>query len=107
MKQDVGRRVKELRITLKLTQEQFALPLGVDRGHIAGIETGSRNPSEPLVKIIHFIYCVNEAWIKSGEGEMFITPEAALKSQMARFGERAIVETLNKILKNQIKIILP
>lgn len=99
MRSDIGKRIKILRTSLKLTQEQFARPLGVDRGHIAGIETGSRNPSEPLIKLIHFVYCTNETWLKTGAGEMFIPPEVFLKNMMARFGERAIIEAFNNIMK--------
>lgn len=95
----VGKRIKELRSFLKLTQEQFARPLGVDRGHIAGIETGSRNPSEPLVKLMHFIYCVNETWLKTGKGEIFIPLEDQIKEKMTRFGERAIIEAFNNIMR--------
>lgn len=96
MKLGVGKRIKELRATLNLTQEQFAVPLGIDRGHVAGIETGSRNPSEPLIKLIHFIYCVNETWIKTGEGEMFTSPDESLKSLMARHGEQATIEAFRR-----------
>ena len=99
MKTEVGRRVKELRTALNLIQEQFAKPLGVDRGHVAGIETGSRNPSEPLIKLIHFIYCVNETWLKTGEGEMFISPEESLKNIMARLGERAFLDAVTNVMK--------
>ena len=99
MKTEVGKRIKELRTYLNLTQAQFAKPLGVDRGHIAGIETGSRNPSEPLIKLIHFIYCVNDTWLKTGKGEMFISPEDALKSLTARFGEQAVLKAFKNIMK--------
>jgi transcriptional regulator with XRE-family HTH domain len=97
----VGKRIKQLRSFLNLTQEQFALPLGIDRGHVAGIETGSRNPSEPLLRLIHLIYCVNETWLRTGEGTMFISPEEVIKSQMARLGEGAIIEAFNNIMKER------
>lgn len=100
MKTEIGIRLKELRTVLNLTQARFAAPLGVDRGHIAGIETGTRNPSEPLIKSIHFIYCVNETWLKTGQGEMFITPDELLKSLKDRFGEqaffRAVINMMNE-----------
>jgi len=75
------------------------LPLGIDRGHIAGIETGSRNPSEPLIKLIHFIYCVNETWLKTGEGEMQANPEEFIARQIACLGQQAIIDAFLNIMK--------
>ena len=39
----VGRRVKELRNNIGLSQEKLALKAGVDRTYLAGIESGKRN----------------------------------------------------------------
>lgn len=89
MKREIGHRIRIIRSQLNLSQADFAAPLGVDRGHISGIETGSRYPSEPLMKLICFVYGVNEAWLKTGEGEMFVPPEEALEKLMARYGEQA------------------
>ncbi len=40
-----GQRVKELRITKKLTQEQFAQNCELHKNYIGMIERGERNPS--------------------------------------------------------------
>ncbi|MBQ3113255.1 MAG: helix-turn-helix transcriptional regulator [Phascolarctobacterium sp.] len=39
----VGKRVKELRNGIGLSQEKLALRAGVDRTYLAGIESGKRN----------------------------------------------------------------
>jgi transcriptional regulator with XRE-family HTH domain len=98
---EIGTRIKYLRTHLKINQGEFSEPLGIDRSHIAGIENGSRNPSEPLLRLISSIYCVNLIWLKTGEGEMFVSSEEALKSQKARMGEQAFYEALNNIMKEQ------
>lgn len=95
----IGERIKTLRKSLKLTQQQFAKALDIDQGHIAGIEKGSKNPSKPLQKVICLTFYVNDIWLKTGEGEMFITPEESLKSQKARFGEQAFVQAVGRIMR--------
>lgn len=39
----VGLRIKELRESHHVSQEQFAHRIGMDRSYLASIETGSRN----------------------------------------------------------------
>lgn len=41
----VGSRIKELRKTKGLSQEKFALEVGLDRTYIASVESGKRNIS--------------------------------------------------------------
>ena len=43
IRNNVGRRVKELRKRDGLTQERFALMTGINRSYLADIEKGSRN----------------------------------------------------------------
>lgn len=40
-----GRRVRQLRQRLGLSQEEFAARSGLDRTYVGGIERGERNPS--------------------------------------------------------------
>ena len=40
-----GKRVRELRLALKLSQEKFALKINMDRTYLAAVESGKRNIS--------------------------------------------------------------
>lgn len=40
---DLGKRIRELRQQTGLSQEKFALKIGMDRTHFASVETGKRN----------------------------------------------------------------
>lgn len=42
---DVGRRMRELRLKTGLSQEKFALRIGMDRTYYASVEAGKRNIS--------------------------------------------------------------
>lgn len=65
-------RLKKLRKTLDLTQQEFADKLKVPRNTIGGYEVGKSNPSDAAVNNICNIFNVNEDWLRTGNGEMFI-----------------------------------
>lgn len=65
-------RLKKLRKTLDLTQQEFAGKLKVPRNTIGGYEVGKSNPSDAAVNNICNIFNVNEEWLRTGNGEMFI-----------------------------------
>lgn len=51
-KEQFGKRVRELRTHAKLSQEKFALKIGMDRTYLASVEQGKRNISlENIQKI--------------------------------------------------------
>lgn len=64
-------RLKQLRKTLDLTQQEFANKLGSTRDNIGGYETGRRNPSAAVISLICTKFNVDETWLKTGEGNMF------------------------------------
>lgn len=98
---NISERFKKARKALKLTQDDFAKPLGINRSYVASIENGSREPSDTLLKLIEYEHRLSVTWLKAGEGEMFTCPEEFLKMQMARMGERAFLEAVSKIMKER------
>lgn len=64
-------RLKELRKTLNLTQQEFAEKIGVKRNTIAQYESGRNAPIDAVITLICRTYSVNETWLRTGEGEMF------------------------------------
>ena len=67
----MNERIKELRKTLKLTQQEFADRLSLKRNTIATYEMGKATPSDRTVNDICEKYNVNEDWLRNGIGEMF------------------------------------
>ena len=45
IKEKIGKRLRDLRLDKKLSQEKFAFECGLDRTYIASIEQGKRNVS--------------------------------------------------------------
>ena len=65
-------RLKELRKTLKFTQQEFADSLKMSRSNIGSIESGIINITDRNIDIICEKYHVNKDWLLTGEGEMFV-----------------------------------
>lgn len=68
----MNERIKKLRRFLDLTQQEFADKLGTTRNNIAGYEIGRRSPSEAVISLICRTFNVSDAWLRTGEGEMFV-----------------------------------
>lgn len=65
-------RIKKIRKELDLTQQEFSDKTGIPRDSIGGYETGRRNPSEAAISLICTKCNVNEEWLRTGNGEMFV-----------------------------------
>lgn len=68
----MNNRIKGLRSALQLSQEDFATSLNLSRNFVWMLEKGEREPSDRTIKDICRNYNVNEEWLRSGSGEMFI-----------------------------------
>lgn len=66
-----GLRIKDLRKTLEMTQNDFAVRIGLTQNTITKYETGLRSPSNQIVISICREFNVNEEWLRTGNGEMF------------------------------------
>lgn len=65
-------RLKKLRKTLNLTQQQFADRIGSKRNTVAKYETQANTPSTAVISLICREFHVNEEWLRHGTGEMFL-----------------------------------
>lgn len=79
MKMQMNSRIKELRTKLKLTQEEFAEKLGATRSAIASIENDKCTVTTQMIKLVCITYNVNEAWLRTGKGEMLAKKEDSLE----------------------------
>lgn len=67
----MNERIKKLRRTLDLTQQEFADRIGVKRGTIANYEIARNEPTDSIVSLICREFNVSEKWLRNGEGDMF------------------------------------
>lgn len=93
----MNERIKELRIALRLTQEDFGKVIGVQRAAVNKWEKGINGVADSMILSICREFGVNEHWLRTGDGEMFEqTRETVLDKLCAEYDlgaeHRAIVE---------------
>jgi len=75
--ENVGDRIKALREKLgndgkKMSQTEFGKRIGLSQNAIANVENGNNGASESAILNIVREFHVNETWLRTGEGEMFL-----------------------------------
>lgn len=66
----MNERIKQVRRSLGITQQEFAERIGLKQNSIALIESGKRNTSDLVILAICREFKVNEGWLRYGEGKM-------------------------------------
>lgn len=65
-------RLKTLRKELSLTQQAFSDRLGIQRSTYSKYELGTNIPTDAVINLICDRFHVNETWLRTGEGDMFV-----------------------------------
>ena len=78
----MNERLKKLRKTLGLSQENFGKRIGVTKTAISRAEAGLNSISHMSIKSMCREFGVNEEWLRTGSGNMF--EEMSLAEQAAR-----------------------
>lgn len=68
----MNERMKELRKAMGKSQEEFGKILGITKSGVSDIESGRRNVTEQHIIMLRNEN-VNEDWLRTGNGEMFIS----------------------------------
>ena len=79
----MNERLKKLRKELDMTQQEFAEGIGIKRNTMATYESGRNEPIDAVISLICTKYNVNENWLRTGEGEMFV--EMSYDDEIAQF----------------------
>ena len=66
-------RIKQLRKALDLTKQEFADRLHIERSTVSNYESGTRSLTNAMISLICREFSVSEVWLRSGEGEMFVS----------------------------------
>ena len=67
----MNERLVLLRNTLKLTGAKFGERIGIKKSTVSGLENGTANLTDRMLKSICREFNVNEEWLRNGTGEMF------------------------------------
>ena len=99
----MNERIKELRKNLKLTQQEFADALNIKRGAVANYEIGRNEPIDAVISLICKTFNVNEEWLRSGAGDMFLElpeedEEAAYVSELLEDSDNDLYKLIKEIM---------
>ena len=72
MSQTVNERMRELRLSLGLTQAEFGARVGLKQAVIGQMETGARNLTARNFDLICEKFSVNPDWLRSGTGAVHV-----------------------------------
>ena len=82
-----GERVRILRKELSLSQEIFGKKLSVRKTAISKIERGENCLTDRMLKSICREFNVNDEWLRSGKGDMFLPIEDEVAEIVSRLLE--------------------
>ena len=82
-------RIKEVRKAKGLSQAAFGAPFGANRDMINNVENGRAAVSDIMIASICRTYDVNEHWLRTGDGEMFV--QIARSDEVMDFVGRAMI----------------
>jgi len=104
-------RLKKLRKTLGLNQEDFGSKIGLTRSAICNYENGSRTLMEQTIISICREFNVNRVWLVEGIGDMFTNlPETILDELALQFDlsvdEKELVADFCNLSKEQRTVIM-
>jgi transcriptional regulator with XRE-family HTH domain len=98
-----NRRLRAVRYTLKLRQNEFSEALGLKQGSYSDLERGKNNLSSSVKLLLKEKFNVNIDWLETGSGNMFSEKQSESKikaNDSSIFIERLINQ--NRILAEEV-----
>lgn len=79
----MNKRIVEIRKSAGLTQEQFALKMGISKNYVNLIENGKKQPGNRLISDICQVFQINEIWLRTGSGTPNISKTGAFSALLS------------------------
>lgn len=103
-------RIRELRKTLGLSQKDFAQKIGLKQNSVSYMEKDGATVTEQNIKTICSQFSVNEGWLRTGSGKMFLDNEKKQKEFFDIFDDLSpalqdyLIKTAKDLLDTQTKM---
>lgn len=98
----MNNRLRELRKTLKMNQEDFGKLLGITKSGVSDLESGRRNVTEQHIIMLK-MHDVNEEWLREGTGKMFV--ERSRDEEISIFIGKLLEKESNSFQKRFISML--
>ena len=79
----LGERLKDVRLNLRMTQQDFADRISIKRSTLANYEQGRNEPIDSVISLICREYGVSEEWLREGTGEMYVPQAQTVVDELA------------------------
>ena len=93
-------RIQYVRNYYQLNQTDFSLEIGMSQSNYSKIELGKTKPSMTVLYALMARFAVNPNWVKTGQGEMLLSPDEYLANGVKLLGSQKIGEGLIRFLKD-------
>ena len=109
----MNERIRAIRKALHLKQREFAERIGLKQNAISTMEKAGSSITEQTIKAICAQYCVNEAWLRTGEGPMFLESTRRQQELLAVFDrldpafQECCIASAKALLDAQAKLAAP
>lgn len=106
----MNNRIRELRKTLGLSQKDFARKIGLKQNAISYMEKNGATVTEQNIKTICSQFSVNENWLRTGSGKIFLENKKKQKEFFDIFDELSpilqdyLIKTAKDLLDTQSKM---
>lgn len=101
--ESINSRIRDLRRNfLHINQRQFAADLGMAQTGISSMEQDGATITDRVIKSICLTYNVNEEWLRTGTGEMYVRHDTFSLQDFA--AEHGITELETQIIKTYLEL---
>ena len=106
----MNHRIREVRQALELSQKEFAEQIGLKQNAISHMEKSGSTVTEQNIRAICARFSVNEHWLRTGSGTMFLEKERRQKEFFELFDALSpvlqdyLIQTAKALLEAQSKM---
>lgn len=96
----MNNRIRTIRELNHMNQETFGKHLRIKKSSVSRLESGDNNPSDQTIDLICKEFGINEKWLRTGEGDMYYTPDdryAINVAKLQRTDDQTIIRWVNAI----------
>jgi transcriptional regulator with XRE-family HTH domain len=103
---EIHDRLKAIRKSFGLSIRDFSKEINYSHSLYGQTEHGNREPTDRIIQLIASRFNVSKEWIKTGEGEMFISPPPDIRLEKILEIYNMIDDILKDCLMEQSKLLL-